>query len=350
MVKTSSLGDIIHAFPVIDYLKHRFPSATIDWVVEEPFAPILEAHPAISNVLKIDTKQWRKSWWKRKSLASFSNFRHLLQKHEYDLVVDLQGNTKSAFVTYLSRSLTKVGFGWKTVPEKSNLLFTTHRYNPEGGRNIREDYVNILQQHYADSTSFISSGVPLQLSEKEKDKGNAVLASTLLLKDQKRVMVCPGSHWPNKQVQTDVLADFLHLLRPYLNCNFVFVWGSEKEKKSVDYLHHEFAEHSLILDRLSIPLLQNIMGHMHCVIAMDSLPLHLAATIGVSTFSIFGPSLAEKYKPVGEQHQAWQGSCPYGKTFVKRCPILRTCTTGACIRHTAGKTLFKAFKEGNIKL
>jgi len=82
---------------------------------------------------------------------------------------------------------------------------------------------------------------------------------------------------------------------------------------------------------------------MQLVIAMDSLPLHLAGTTNTKTFSFFGPSSSAKFMPMGEQHHAFQGSCPYGKVIQRRCPIIRTCKTGACLRGISSDTLFDAF-------
>ena len=84
------------------------------------------------------------------------------------------------------------------------------------------------------------------------------------------------------------------------------------------------------------------MAEMDLVLAVDSLTLHLAGTTSTKTFSVFGPSAAE-YQPEGERHQTYQGKCPYGRLFEKRCPVLRTCSTGACTRGIEGKQLFLNF-------
>jgi heptosyltransferase-1 len=61
LIKTSSLGDIIHAFPTLSFLRQKFPDAKIDWVVEKPFAELVKAHPFVNDVLTVDTKGWRKN-------------------------------------------------------------------------------------------------------------------------------------------------------------------------------------------------------------------------------------------------------------------------------------------------
>ncbi len=112
---------------------------------------------------------------------------------------------------------------------------------------------------------------------------------------------------------------------------FLILWGSPKEKEQAQAIANGFIGNSTLVDPLSLPALHLLMTHVDLVISMDSLPLHLAAVAGTPTYSLFGPSLAQKYAPQGDKHHALQGSCPYGTTFEKRCPKLRTCPTGACL-------------------
>lgn len=158
-------------------------------------------------------------------------------------------------------------------------------------------------------------------------------------------MVCTGSNWPNKQLGKESLLAFLKLIVQQLPGRLLFVWGTEEEKRLVDELTTHFPQNAFVVDKMGLPMLQNLMAELDLVIAMDSLPLHLAATTSTPTYSVFGASLANKYKPLGKLHHAFQGECPYGKKFEKRCPILRTCSTGKCIKDINGETLFKHFEK-----
>jgi heptosyltransferase I len=341
IVKTSSLGDIIQTFPSLSYLRRKFPYAQIDWVVEKSFAELILTHPDVNNVHLIDSKTWRKgvfSHWKE-----VLQFRKELQKITYDAVFDLQGNVKSGFITSLVRSPSKVGFGWKTVHEKPNTLFTNKRYNPPQGVNIREDYLLVVKGFFADQAEFIDQRTLLRISPDQEKEMEQILSKPELSQGPK-VMVCPGSAWSNKQLTKESLVDFLTRLQGYLACSFVFVWGSQAEQLLVQELHVKLPQ-SILLNRLSLPILQNLMDQMDLVVAMDSLPLHLAGTTKTKTFSVFGASLASKFKPAGGHHHALQGTCPYGRQFDKRCPILRTCPTGACIRSLSGETVFESFQR-----
>lgn len=323
IIKTSSLGDIIQTFPVIDYLKSRFPEGEIDWVVEKPFAELVKAHPQVTRALTIESKKWRKNLLKKETRQQIRGFRQKLRENRYDLLFDLQGNLKSGFVVCLARARKKIGFGWKTVAEWPNVFFTQRRINPPEGKNIREDYLAIIQGYFHDQIPYISRPISLNLEPLQQQKLIELFSHT-----QCPTLVCPFSAWPNKSLSEEAL---IKLLRQLNRGPYWFIWGSPQERESALRLSSYFSE-STVLERLSLPLLQHVMAKSQLVISMDSLPLHLCGSTQTPSISFFGPSSAEKFRPLGEHHQSIQGECPYGVRFEKRCPKLRTCPTGACLK------------------
>lgn len=341
IVKTSSLGDIVHAFSALGLLKKIVSHAEIDWVVEEPSKGLLMTHPDVRRVITINTKTWRKSLLSSDTRKAFSAFKHELQQENYDLVIDLQGNSKSGLITWLAKSPVKIGFGRRSVPEWPNLLATNHRYEPIAGQDIRSDYQQLIRAHFGYQEPYEYPGVQLALNEVEQAQLVEIAAN--FQQSLPKVLVCPGSNWKNKQLTDETLEELLIRLQQHSPSQILFVWGSPEEKALAHALSQKIPS-SQVLEKMSLPLLQNVMEAVDLVIAMDSLALHLAATTSTATFSIFGPSLAAKYKPPGKQHIAYQGSCPYNKQFDKRCPILRTCSTGACMRALDTDKLFAALK------
>ncbi len=314
VVKASSLGDIIQTFPTVNYLKNKFPQATIDWVVESSFAELVQAHPDIDNVIVIDTKQWRKHPFSIYTWKSIAAIRNKIQNKSYDIVFDLQGNMKSGLMTFFSKSKVKVGLAWKSISEIPNLLFTHQRYNFTTSGNICEDYLYIVQQFFHDASPFQTTPIKLKLTSEQQKILEKIKQTTSAPSE---IMICPGSAWPNKQLSQQALIEFLHLLHRHKPSHFLLVWGSSSEYEYTQTLHQHFPNHSIVLPKVPLPVLQNYMDEMDLVIAVDSLPLHLAGTTRTSTFSIFGASKAQKFKPQGSQHIAMQGKCPYSRQFKK---------------------------------
>lgn len=345
LVKTSALGDIVHAFPVASYIKELFPEAHLEWVVEHLGAPLVAAHPSVDFVHAIDSKVWRKNLFSKETWEGVCSAIKSLRKAPYDVVFDLQGNTKSAFILLAVHAAHKVGFGRAAVAEWPNLLATTERYTPQAGKNIREDYLFLVREFFQRSDGYQALALRLTLTSEQTDAYKGIVAKIHSLRGEK-ILVCPGAAWSNKQLDETHLFQFLQKIFANKECSFAFCWGTPAEKALVIRLAAALPrQNSLILDRLELPVLQNAMSHFSCVIAMDSLPLHLAASAGVATFSAFGPSLASKYAPIGAQHIVIQGSCPYQQTFIRRCPLLRSCPTGSCLKELTADQLFSAMQN-----
>lgn len=98
LVKTSSLGDVIHNLPVISDLRRSFPEASVDWCVEEAFADIPRLHPAVNRVIPVAIRRWRKTLARRRTWRELREFRARLRVSTYDCVLDTQGLLKSALI------------------------------------------------------------------------------------------------------------------------------------------------------------------------------------------------------------------------------------------------------------
>ncbi len=98
LVKTSSLGDVIHNLPVLSDLRHVFPGARIDWCVEESFADIPRLHPAVDQVIPVALRRWRRHLGRLATWRELRDFRRIIRRKEYDIVLDTQGLLKSALI------------------------------------------------------------------------------------------------------------------------------------------------------------------------------------------------------------------------------------------------------------
>lgn len=104
IVKLSSLGDVVHALPVVADLRAAYPRALIDWVVEPAFAPLLRRTSGIADVIECPLRGWTKAGlWKAPVVREMRAFAARLRRERYDAIIDLQGLTKSALIARLAR-------------------------------------------------------------------------------------------------------------------------------------------------------------------------------------------------------------------------------------------------------
>jgi heptosyltransferase-1 len=104
IVKLSSLGDVVHAMPAVQDLRAAHPGVQIDWVVERAFAPMVARCEGVGRTIACDLRRWRKSPLSRATRQEWRAFRADLKQDAYDAVIDLQGLTKSALVSWLART------------------------------------------------------------------------------------------------------------------------------------------------------------------------------------------------------------------------------------------------------
>lgn len=337
IVKTSALGDLVHIFPAIRAIKKFAPDAQIDWVVERSSAPIASAHPDIHQVIELDSRKWRKRpfFYRKEILSSIQQ----LRKTEYDVLFDFQANSKSALITLLAKAKQKIGFNQK-VSEWPARFVTNKRMDPVDGQNIRQDYLDLVSL-WSGKKEEVEIGTMLRLSSEEKNQLDALLKQK---GTGTHLLIAPFSRWPNKQLLDSTMAQFLSKIQESKqDAKLWIISGNDLEReKATQFANH--LKNAQIAPKLTIPQLQWFMKSMNQVISVDSLALHLAYEAQVPTFALFGSSSPTKYGLSNKQSHIFFGSCPYGKTFEKRCPILRICKTGACLHDPSAETIMKIYQ------
>jgi heptosyltransferase I len=96
IVKTTSMGDVVHAMPALTDMHRAIPGIEVDWLVEQPFAALPALHPGVRRVLPLAWRKWRRRLLKRRTWTAMAELRHQLRQEPYDQILDLQGLLKSA--------------------------------------------------------------------------------------------------------------------------------------------------------------------------------------------------------------------------------------------------------------
>jgi heptosyltransferase-1 len=126
LIKTSSLGDVIHALPAVTDLKVAGAAARIDWVVEEPLVAIARLHPGVDDTIPVAIRRWRGVWWRGAIRDEVRACKRRLQAATYDAVIDAQGLFKSALIALAARG-TRHGLDFHSSREPL-ALFYQHTY------------------------------------------------------------------------------------------------------------------------------------------------------------------------------------------------------------------------------
>jgi heptosyltransferase-1 len=127
IVKTTSMGDLVHALPVLPDIARHFPGTAIDWLAEEGFTALPALSPHVDEVIPVALRRWRKAWWSPAVRAERAAFVTRLRTHRYDVVIDLQGLIKSALLALRARGPVH-GYGVGSGREAAASLLYTRRH------------------------------------------------------------------------------------------------------------------------------------------------------------------------------------------------------------------------------
>jgi heptosyltransferase-1 len=128
IIKLSSMGDLMHALPALTDAVNNVPGISFDWVVDENFAEVPKWHPAVEKLIVSAHRRWKKNLRAAWINGEFKGFYTQLNHRDYDLVIDLQSNLKSALVSLLRRSPVS-GYDHQSCREKPAHLSYKHQYS-----------------------------------------------------------------------------------------------------------------------------------------------------------------------------------------------------------------------------
>lgn len=311
IVKLSAMGDVVHALPVVSYLRRAAPSAEIHWAVDARFTGLLDGNPGIAKVVSLPIKEWRgragsPGTW-RKALAAVC----ALRREQYDIAFDVQGNIKSGVVTYLSGAPLRYGYPRETARERQNLWFT-NRHPPavEDDRHVTRKILRVASAPFdgefrLDDLKGEVANTPEEIAAAERLLFDAIPGAA------PRLAVHPGTTWNTKRMDPAFWAESVRLLRGTFPSMGAFLsWGTDREREECLAIRELAGGRVKLLPRLGYKALAAVYracGHM---IGPDTGPLHLAAAVGAKTVSIFRGSDGKYAAPVGPAHRFFQAPLP----------------------------------------
>ncbi|MEI7843292.1 MAG: lipopolysaccharide heptosyltransferase I [Gallionellaceae bacterium] len=274
LIKTSSLGDVLHNLPAVTDICQHFPAAQIDWVVEESFAALPRLHPKVCNIIPVAIRRWRKSWWN--SRAEMKAICQQLHQQHYDLTLDTQGLFKSALITRCVQS-PYYGYDWQSAREPISSLFYDHKftvskslhavernrqlaglalgYAPQGGPDygIHAPTLNLPWLPQAQAQPYIALLHATSRDDKLWDEANWIALGTQLASD---------------------------------GYQLVLPWGNAKEQARSERLAASIPN-AINPPRLNLTEAAALLGHARAVVGVDTGLSHLAAALNVPTIGIY---------------------------------------------------------------
>jgi heptosyltransferase I len=302
IVRLGSLGDVVHAIPAAAALRHAYPAARVDWMVDPRYVELLNLVESIDARIPVDPRALGRGSERGQLLRTLRE----LRRTRYDAVIDLQGLLKSAVLARAAGGRKTIGFPRAHLREPAARLLYTQAPDPGPRTHVIHMSLALL--------SAVGVSDPRVRFPVNIPRTPAVRAVSERFAGRGFALINPGAAWPNKRwpparfgaVAAAIQRD--HGLRP------VVLWGPGEERVAADVVAAssgaaELSPPTTITDIVGLARSARLM------VSGDTGPLHIAAAVGTPIVALFGPTFSERNGPWRDQDvslsQASQCICHY---------------------------------------
>lgn len=272
IVKTSSMGDVVHALPAISDMAQALPGLQIDWLVEKSFAAMPSQHRAVDRVITLQWRKWRKSLRTPDTQAALKAWRAEMKQRPYDLIIDMQGLLKSALFACFAQG-PRAGYDRHSIREPLASLFYSRKARVSRDLHAVDRCRQLAAQllGYPLPTTPPDFGLrPAEQFWRPADGPYAVLIPCASR---------PEKLWP----ETDWVAVGRHLAAQGLA--LAVMWGSPEEQRRAQAIAD--ATGAAVPPFLTVAEAANSLGGAQVVVGLDTGMTHLAAAQGRTTIGIY---------------------------------------------------------------
>lgn len=276
LIKTSSMGDVIHNLPVVHDIATHFPDAQIDWVVEESFAAIPRLHPRVNTIFPIAIRRWRKQLGHFSTYGEIKSRLSALRHQTYDAIIDTQGLIKSALITAYCQGPT---FGYDANSAREPLA--RHAYDktlqvPRSLHAVMRNRRLVAQalNYTLESNSPIYGLQPTVTTTQVSLTPNTyAMAFHATSRDSK---LWPIDHWITFGQQLQL--QHLSMLLP---------WGNERERERAERIAQAVPNTAIVLPKMGLPELAHLIQNARFSVGVDTGLTHLAVALRCPTIALY---------------------------------------------------------------
>ncbi len=320
IIKTSSLGDVIHTLPALTDAKKALGDVQFDWVVEENFAEIPAWHPEVKTIIPVAIRRWRKHIIKTLVSGEWKRFKQQLQQEQYDYVIDAQGLLKSALITRLAH-----GKSYGLDNNSARESMASRFYQCPQTIDKQQHAVERIRQLFAKVLGYELDGLSLDYGIK---KGIKKAIKEGIRKDisegvedhHAKILFLHGTTWETKHWPETYWFKLAEELIGQ-DCSIVLPWGDDSEYQRALRIKKQCKEnvHVLVLNKMSLNELVKTIMTVDAVVAVDTGLAHLSAALDKPTVALYGPTSPGLTGTYGNNQLHLKAELSCAPCFKKKC-------------------------------
>jgi len=323
IIKPSSFGDVIHALPVLEGLRQRYPNAHIAWLVSTACAGLLENNTHLDEIIPFDRKRFGRIGRSARITLEFVQFVRALHARRFDLTIDLQGLFRSGFLSLASGARVRIGFrnarefGW---------IFYSHRIG------VSRADMHAVDRYYlvGDVLGFadVPIGFHLPVGESPRSAVQEMLIAGGCSPGQDYVLIAPGTRWETKHWPAEHFAELAkHLAREH-GVSVVLAGAPDEAELAARVATLAGGCVVNLAGRTTIQQMAALVDGASVVVMNDTGPMHLAAAMGKPLVALYGPTSEDRTGPYGRSATVERLDLDCSPCYLKRladCPFGHRC-------------------------
>jgi heptosyltransferase-1 len=303
IIKTSSLGDVLHTLPAVTDATLQTPGIRFDWVVEEAFAEVPAWHAAVDEVLAVAIRRWKHHLFRALRAGEPQAAVRQLRSRHYNHVIDAQGLLKSAVIARLARG-PRAGLDRDSAREPVAARAYDHSFaiarNQHAVQRVRQLFAAALDYPVPDSAP--DYGIKQHFPDQVRQPYLLFLHGT----------TWPTKHWPDHywvRLASMAAAAGLQVKLP---------WGSSAEQQRARQIA-AVSDAIEVLPWMSLGELAAVIAAAGAVVGVDTGLVHLAAALGTPCITLYGSTDPGLIGTVGESQIHLQAQFPCAPCQERKC-------------------------------
>ncbi len=307
IIKTSSMGDVIHTLPALTDAGKAIPGISFDWVVEEGFSEVTRWHPLVKKSIPVALRRWRKTIFTKKTRQEWLAFRELLRTTHYDLIIDAQGLLKSAFLA-LNAKGKSCGFSFHSARDPLAAFFYHQRFST----------AKVKEQHAVTRVRDLFSQVlgytlPMTVPDYGIDRQRFQQAGH----PEKYLVFLHGTTWTTKHWPETYWIELAKLASDH-GFLIKLPWGTLSEQERAQRIAATCSS-TEVLPRQDLVGMAKVLASAQAIVAVDTGLGHLAAALDVPTISLYGPTHPALTGALGQSQKHLTVHFPCAPCFSREC-------------------------------
>jgi heptosyltransferase I len=290
LIKPSALGDVVHALPFLNALRHRFPNAGISWIVNRSYQSLIDGHKALDETIPFDRGAMKGGW--RKAARTSLTLARILRRKRFDLVIDLQGLARSGLMTLATGAKRRVGLS--TAREGAHLAYTDVIAIPEPNKRHAIDHYWCV----AEALGVVDFPKRFDVPVREESRTWA--------REQLRDLPRPwltfgvGARWLTKRWPPQHFAELARRAQERFGGTAIFIGAPDEAFLAKQVIEQLRGPSRNFAGTTTLQQLAGLLEAADAMISNDSGPLHLAVALGRPCVAPYTCTQVRRHGPYGQ--------------------------------------------------